>query len=188
MNLGTIGLHARTWSREVLSNTLFSSYAVPRPLRVHLLRSVGVVAEYGSAICAGFKLHGHSRLTIGRHVFINYECFVDLNAPVLIGDNVSIGYRTQLITASHEIGPSQGRAGRDRAAPITIGNGVWIGAGSVVLPGVEIGEGCVIGAGSVVTSSCRPNTLYAGVPAVAKRRLEAGELTTGETGRLDPAS
>ncbi|MCB1096470.1 MAG: acyltransferase [Verrucomicrobiae bacterium] len=49
--------------------------------------------------------------------------------------------------------------------PVTIGNDVWIGANSVVLPGVTIGDGAVIGAGSVVTKDVSAGTIAAGVPA-----------------------
>ena len=57
------------------------------------------------------------------------------------------------------------------AKPIRIGNGVWIGGGAIVLPGVTIGDGCVIGAGSVVTRDLPPDTLAVGNPARIVRSL-----------------
>lgn len=49
--------------------------------------------------------------------------------------------------------------------PITVGNNVYIGVRSIILPGVTIGDNCIIGAGSVVTKDVPPGTVYAGVPA-----------------------
>ena len=79
--------------------------------------------------------------------------------------------RVLMNTSSHEIGDSTRRAGRFRTAPISIGDGVWIGANVVIDPGVSIGSGVVVASGAVVTSDCLPDGLYAGVPAVRKKDL-----------------
>ena len=55
--------------------------------------------------------------------------------------------------------------------PITIGNDVWVGGHSVILPGVVIGDGAVIAAGSVVTNNVAPRTLVAGNPALFKKEI-----------------
>ena len=78
---------------------------------------------------------------------------------------------TTLITSDHELGGELQRMGRFRTAPIMIGEGVWIGARTLVLPGVTIGDGCVVAAGAVVTADLDPHALYAGVPARLVRRL-----------------
>jgi maltose O-acetyltransferase len=57
------------------------------------------------------------------------------------------------------------------AAPIVLGNDVWIGMGAIILPGVTIGDGAIVGAGAVVTSDVAPGTVVRGVPArMAKLR------------------
>jgi acetyltransferase-like isoleucine patch superfamily enzyme len=76
-----------------------------------------------------------------------------------------------LLTTGHDLGPHEQRAGELTAAPIVVGDGAWIGARSVVLPGITVGPGAVVAAGSVVTTDCEPDGLYAGVPAVRKREL-----------------
>lgn len=100
---------------------------------------------------------------IGSNVFVNQRCLIRPN--VIIENNVSIGPNVSLMSDSHEIGSSEKRAGKQSFKQIKIGEGVWIGASSTILGGIEIGNGAVIAAGSVVTKSCESNCLYAGVPA-----------------------
>jgi maltose O-acetyltransferase len=57
------------------------------------------------------------------------------------------------------------------SAPITIGDGAWLGARSTILPGVTIGAGAVVAAGSVVIGDVAPDVVVAGVPAVVRRQL-----------------
>ena len=64
------------------------------------------------------------------------------------------------------------RCGPRVFAPIHIGDGVWIGARSIVLPGITIADGAVIGAGSVVTRDVPANTVVAGAPARLIRKLD----------------
>ncbi|MFZ4893078.1 acyltransferase [Plantibacter sp. Mn2098] len=70
-----------------------------------------------------------------------------------------------IITGTHRLGAHSQRAGDTQVAPVSIGEGVWIGARAIVMPGVVIGDGCVIAAGAVVISVCLPDGMYAGVPA-----------------------
>jgi len=69
------------------------------------------------------------------------------------------------------IGDEKRRAGIKESKKITVGDGCWIGANSVIMPGVHIGSGVVIGAGSVVNKNCLDNSVYAGVPARRIRSL-----------------
>ncbi len=57
------------------------------------------------------------------------------------------------------------------AHPVTICDGVWLGARCTILPGVTVGEGAVVGAGAVVNKNVPAHTLVAGVPAVCIREL-----------------
>lgn len=49
--------------------------------------------------------------------------------------------------------------------PVLLREDAWVGANSIILPGVIIGKGCVIGAGSVVTKNTEPFSVFAGNPA-----------------------
>lgn len=109
---------------------------------------------------------------IGSNVFINFN-FVLLDCcPVTIGDNVFIAPNVQIYTASHPMDLEERKAHIGFAEPITIGNDVWIGAGTIILPGVTIGDGCTIGAGSLVTKNIPPHTLAFGSPCEVKKQLK----------------
>lgn len=94
-----------------------------------------------------------------------------IEAPVVIGERCDIGPGVEFIPGGHIIGNSSRRAGGGTAHPISIGNGCWLGARSIILGGVKIGDGCVVAAGAVVTHDVPPNSLVAGVPALVKRQL-----------------
>jgi maltose O-acetyltransferase len=123
----------------------------------------------GPVRVAGRQARRHLR--IGRRVFINVGVYIDASGDVVIGDDAAIGQHVLILTHTHEIGPSARRAGPLRPAPVRIGNGAWIGARSVVMPGVEVGDGAVVAAGAVVTTDVPADTLVAGVPAAVKRPL-----------------
>lgn len=96
---------------------------------------------------------------------LNYDAIVLDCAPIRIGDDVSIGPRAQLLTALHPMDEHELRRQRwETAAPITIGDNVWLGGGVIVCPGVTIGANAIIGAGSVVTRDAPPRVFAAGNP------------------------
>lgn len=107
----------------------------------------------------------------GENCYVNEG--VRFTSKVKIGNNVSIGCDVMFLTEYHDYLYSRCRAGDFKISSINVGNGCWIGARSLILPGVTIHEGCVIAAGSIVTKDCMPNGLYAGVPS---RRIK--ELPT----------
>lgn len=74
-------------------------------------------------------------------------------------------------SSTHKIGSEKKRAGDAVGNPIYIEDGCWIGARSLILPGVTIGKGTIIAAGSIVTKNCEPNSLYAGIPAKKIKHL-----------------
>lgn len=110
-------------------------------------------------------------IRLGRGVFINYDCVILDCAPVDIGDQVLLGPSVQIYTARHPEEPEPRRAGLERAEPVAIGAGSWVGGGAIICPGVTIGENAVIGAGSVVLKDVPPGVLAAGNPARVIRKL-----------------
>lgn len=77
----------------------------------------------------------------------------------------------QIYTAYHPIEPKIRLSGRELAAPINIGNNVWIGGSAIICPGVTIGDHTTIGAGSVVVKDIPENVVAAGNPCRVIRYL-----------------
>lgn len=156
-------------ARDVTLNAVIASPLVPTRARWLALRAVGMHVERCSV--ASRVWFGSSRVRIGRGTYVGNHCLFDTWAPITIGRRCAIAMQVSFVTSSHELGGPDRRAGAMTAQPVTVGDGVWIGARATVLPGVTIGEGAVVAAGAVVTDDCAPNTLYAGVPARAVRSL-----------------
>lgn len=91
---------------------------------------------------------------------------------VTIGNHVSA---TQVRFETHDGGVWVIRNGNpelDIIKPITIGNNVFIGFGSVILPGVTIGDNVVIAAYAVVSRDIPPNSVAAGIPAKVIKSID----------------
>jgi maltose O-acetyltransferase len=76
-----------------------------------------------------------------------------------------------IYTCTHPLDAPQRRAYLEFALPVTIRDGVWIGGGAIICPGVTIGENTVVGAGSVVTRDLPPDVLAAGNPCRVIRSI-----------------
>ena len=112
-------------------------------------------------------ISGWGRIRIGDRVFINCGSVVISVLGIEIGDDVALANEVYLMDSN-----SHGVEGRPHVqAPIRIGDGTWIGARAMVLPGVTIGKRCVVGAGSVVTRDVPDDSLVAGNPARVVRTL-----------------
>ena len=148
-------------------------------VRAQIYRCLGVSVGAKTLISGQLTLGGQSsvrNLIIGTGCFINSLVYIDAAAVVQLGNGVSLGHHVVLITSDHAVGPPEFRAGPLTPRPITIGDGVWVAAGAVILPGVTIGPGAIVAAGAVVTKDVAGNTLVGGVPARLIRHL-AGEET-----------
>ena len=101
------------------------------------------------------------QMRFGKNVFINHSFTAMSIGGIRIGNGVQIGPHVTILTNNHDLND------RDilKCRPVTIEDGVWIGAGALILPGVTIGKNAIIGAGSVVTKDVAENTIVAGNPA-----------------------
>ena len=114
-------------------------------------------------------------ISVGDYFYSNHNQIITDGAEVTFGDNVFIAPNCCFTTAEHPIDPEQRKSGLEIAKPITIGNNVWIGAGSTILAGVNIGDNTVIGAGSVVTKSIPDNVVAVGIPCKVVRKITQEE-------------
>lgn len=166
--------------RELTREYYLCDYRDEKKKTAILKKLLGKIGKNVSVGVPFYCDHGKS-IFIGDNVVIGLNCtFVD-NREIYIGNNVMIAPNVQIYTASHPTLPQerliddwQGKAQtffRTFAKPVTIEDNVWIGGGTIILPGVTIGKNTVIGAGSVVVKSVPENCVAAGNPCKIISRL-----------------
>jgi acetyltransferase-like isoleucine patch superfamily enzyme len=158
---------AAEWGRALLRS-------VPGEIGCALRRRLyGFRAGEASRVLSDVVIYYPENLTIGRRAGISCHCQFNAGGGIEIGDDVLIGPGALIWSQNHRYsdhGVPINSQGYDRSA-VRIEDDVWIGAGSIILPGVCLGRGTVVAAGSVVTESTVPYTIVAGAPArVLKRR------------------
>lgn len=146
--------------------------ADPGRRRQLLVELLGAFGE-GSEIRPPFHCDYGYQTTIGARTFANFGLVVLDVARVTIGDDVQMGPYVQLLTATHPVEPASRRDKWESAAPITIGDNVWLGGGVIVAAGVTIGADTVVGAGSVVTRDLPAGVVALGSPARVVRAVDA---------------
>lgn len=125
-------------------------------------------------ITAPFYVDYGNNIYFGDNCEVNMNCvFLDDN-KIIIGNNVLIAPNVQIYTAFHPTNANErfGETKEDgtfefcktQAAPVIIGNSVWIGGGAIIMPGVTIGDNVVIGAGSIVAKNIPSNKIAYGNP------------------------
>jgi len=108
------------------------------------------------------------RLSIGENSWIGENVWIDNLADVTIGRNCCISQGAMLLCGNHDYTKESFDL---IAGEIVLKDGAWVGAKSIVCPGVTIGEGSVLTAGSVATKNMAAQTIYQGNPAVEKKKI-----------------
>ena len=164
---------SRLWIYRLLTAVMPESrlYGFKR----QLARWCGIRIGKNVRIHSSAVFYGTGALELGDNVWIGPGCFIASIAPakVTIGANCDFGPYVTVLTGTHEIDPmGEHIAGEGKAFSVEIGNGCWLGARSLILPGVNLAKKTLVAAGSVVVESCEKNcTLIAGVPAIQKKVL-----------------
>jgi acetyltransferase-like isoleucine patch superfamily enzyme len=108
---------------------------------------------------------------IGKNTMISLRAKIDVRrGKVVIGDNCHITYGCVIL--SHDGSARQINPNNDGEGSVVIGNNVFVGVNSVILPNVTIGDSSVIGAGSVVTKDIPPGVVAVGNPARVIQQIE----------------
>jgi acetyltransferase-like isoleucine patch superfamily enzyme len=166
-------------------NVIFGQHVVLRhPHKIHIGSNV-VVDDNCLLDAKGESNHG---IRIGDGVFIGRNTILSCkNGDIALADGANIGFNCEVFSASrvaigkrvlmaaysyviggdHDFSdPSKPVLEQSRtSAGVTIGDGVWMGAGAKILDGVAIGDGAVIGAGAVVRDSVAASAIAVGIPA-----------------------
>lgn len=162
-------------SQEALRITaeINGCYHTPEELRTLFSKLIGKPVDETFGLFPPFYTDCGKNIHIGKRVFINMGCKFQDQGGIFIGDGALIGHNVVLATLNHAILPN------DRSSmipkPIHIGENVWIGSNSTILPGVTIGNGAIVAAGAVVTKDVPENTIVGGVPAKIMRHINEEE-------------
>lgn len=141
--------------------------------KVTLLRWCGATVGKNVRICSSARFIGGGELVIGDDVWIGTDNVIHSvsRASVKIGNCCDLGPGVMILTGSHKIDTiGKHIAGEGIAADVEVGDGCWLGARSLILPGICLAKKTVIAAGAVVTKGIdNENSLIAGIPAEVKK-------------------
>ncbi len=102
-------------------------------------------------------------IVIGNNCLINTKCVLDgRNHKTIIGNNVDIAREVIIFNLEHD---PHNDYHKTKGGDVIIEDYVWIGARSIILPGVKIGKGAIIAAGAIVTKDVPPFAIVGGIPA-----------------------
>lgn len=138
---------------------------IKTPSRLHFAK--GTVVQRGAILHCGGRTwsNGKGHITIGNGVVVGPYCILYGAGGITLGDYVHLGPGVQLMSQAGEHGPSRLSTRPDyRLAPISIGNGGWIGAGAVILGGATLGECVTVAPNSVVSGAVPDFAVVVGNP------------------------
>lgn len=115
---------------------------------------------------------GGHHVHFGKKIYANFNLTLVDDTHIYVGDYTMFGPNVVLATAGHPILPQLREKGYQYNASIHIGKNCWLGAGTIVLPGITIGDNSVIGAGSIVTKDIPSNVVAVGNPCKVLRKID----------------
>ena len=140
-------------------------------MRMGMWRARKLVFGNYSIIRSNVVIRHPELVVLGNNVCINEFVHIWGGGGVEIGSDTLVASHCVITSQTHSINKSLFR-NTPECRPVIIGQNVWIGSGSIVLPGVRIGNNSVVGAGSVVTKDVPENCIVAGVPAMFMRIIQ----------------
>ena len=148
----------------IINALVFNSYLLPfNKVKVYLLRLFGARVGKGVVIKPKVNIKYPWKLTIGDFSWIGEEVWIDNLAEVKIADNCCVSQGAMLLTGNHDYK----KATFDlMVGEITLHSGAWVGAKSVVCPGVILHKNAILAVGSVCSTDLQENTINRGNPSV----------------------
>ena len=108
------------------------------------------------------------KIRIGKRCLLNMRECIMAGCDVTIGDDVIMASDCVILSENHGMNPEDSTPYMDQvldSKPTSIGDGCWLGARVIVMPGVNIGKRCIIGGGAIVTSDIPDYSIAVGSPA-----------------------
>lgn len=176
-NTGRKSLPEKIWNRiktvylEAVTGFLWwgVGFVPSHHIRRFFYRLSGMKIDSGSTIHMMARIYDPRHIQIGQDTIIGERASLDGRKQLPhsaggleIGNHTDIASEVMIWTSQHDIHDPQFSAIEEK---VTIGDYVFIGPRSIILPGVNIGNGAIIGAGAVVTKDVEPFSIVAGVPA-----------------------
>ncbi len=119
--------------------------------------------------------YGAEALDVGDNTSVAPYVHMWCGGRVIIGARCMIGSHTAITSLTHDYdAPEMWKT--IKAAPVIIGDDVWIGSHAVILPGVKIQNGAVIGAGSIVSRDVPENAVVYGSPAAVQAYRQISDV------------
>lgn len=152
----------------LLNPLLINNYLpLPVSLKLSVLRTFGAKIGKGVMVKPGVNIKYPWLLDVGNFVWIGEKVWIDNLSMVRIGNNACISQGAMLLTGNHDYR----RSTFDLVTkPIHLEDGVWIGAQSVVCPGITCHSHSVLAVGSMATRDMEPYGIYQGNPAIWVRK------------------
>ena len=146
-----------------ITSEMNNKYNEPLILRKLMSKLIDQELDENFGLFPPFYTDCGKNIHLGKGVFINSGCKFQDQGGIFIGDESLIGHNTVIATLNHNVNPQF----RSNVIPksVKIGKKVWIGAGVIILPGVNIGDNAIIGAGSIVTKDIPNDMIAVGNPA-----------------------
>ncbi len=151
---------------------VFATARIPsHAVRRFLYGRAGLTLAPGAVIHKGLEIRRPSQISIGTGTVVGFDCILDGRGGIELGENVNLSSEVAIWTMQHDHRSPDFSV---VAAPVRVGDRVWLSFRCTVLSGVTIGEGAVIAAGALVAKDVEPYAIMAGVPAVkvAERHRE----------------
>jgi putative colanic acid biosynthesis acetyltransferase WcaF len=150
------------------ANAVFFASRFPvNSVKIVLLRMFGARVGRGVVIKPNVNIKSPWYLEIGNHAWIGEAVWIDNLVPVHVGRNACVSQGALLLTGNHNYRKSTFDL---MTGEITIEDGAWVGAKSVVCPGVRCGTHSVLTVGSVTATDLEPYGIYQGNPAAKVRQ------------------
>lgn len=175
-------VHLALWSlrddlrvarRNLVREKVAGSMLTPKALRWWLYRASGLAIDTPNV--RDGCLFRVSHLAVGVGSAIGGRCQFEGLGSITIGRRSVVARGTVFLSSHHPKLADGSPQWEPEPRPITVGDRVWIGAGSIVLPGTVIEDDCTIGAGSVVLGRLDAGGIYVGAPA---RRVGSRDVST----------